>query len=82
MQMSRNALVLANRTAALPAPRAVSRSSGSNVIASLAQAPHVGLILALAVGVIVLGPRRTLTIASRAGITAWIARTARRSVAP
>lgn len=80
MEASRTALVAANHTAALPAPRAASRSSVSNVLASLAEAPHVALLLALVVGGIVLGPRRTLTVAARSGLTAWIARNARRSI--
>jgi hypothetical protein len=80
MEASRTALVVANQTAALPAPRAAARSSVSHVLASLAEAPHVALLLALVVGGIVLGPRRTLTVAGRSGLTAWIARNARRAI--
>ncbi|MFP4891076.1 hypothetical protein [Paraburkholderia sp. EG304] len=81
MEASRTALVVANQTAALPAPRAASRSQLSTVLASLAEAPHVALLLALVVGGIVLGPRRTLSIAGRSGAAAWIARNVRRSIA-
>jgi hypothetical protein len=81
MEASRTALVVANRTAALPAVRAASRSSVSNALASLAEAPHVALLLALVIGGIVLGPRRTLSIAGRSGLTAWIARNVRRAIA-
>ncbi|MBB5445834.1 MULTISPECIES: hypothetical protein [unclassified Paraburkholderia] len=81
MEASRAALLVANRTAALPALRAASRSSAGNVLASLAEAPHVALLLALVIGGIVLGPRRTLSIAGRSGLTAWIARNVRRSIA-
>ncbi|MEX3898257.1 hypothetical protein [Paraburkholderia sp. BR10954] len=81
MEASRTALVVANRTAALPAARAASRFPVSTVLASLAEAPHVALLLALVVGGIVLGPRRTLSIAGRSGAAAWIARNVRRSIA-
>jgi hypothetical protein len=43
----------------------------------LADAPHVTLLLALGVGTIVLGPRRTIGIAGRAGIAAWLGGTMR-----
>ncbi|MBB5415911.1 hypothetical protein QF000_006874 [Paraburkholderia atlantica] len=81
MEASRTALVAANRTAVLPTARAASRSPVSTVFASLAEAPHVALLLALVVGGIVLGPRRTLSIAGRSGVTAWIARNVRRAIA-
>ncbi|MBB5459555.1 hypothetical protein [Paraburkholderia sp. Cpub6] len=81
MGASRAALVAANQTAALPAVRAASRSSAGNVLASLAEAPHVALLLALVIGGVVLGPRRTLSIAGRSGLAAWIARNVRRSIA-
>ncbi|WP_238325753.1 hypothetical protein [Paraburkholderia sprentiae] len=80
MEASRTALVVANGTAALPAARPAWRSSASNVLGSLAEAPHVALLLALVVGGIVLGPRRTLSIAGRSGLTAWIARNVRRAI--
>ncbi|MGF6967121.1 hypothetical protein OKW43_004149 [Paraburkholderia sp. WC7.3g] len=80
MEASRTALVLANQTAALPAARGALRSSASTVLASLVEAPHVALLLALVIGGIVLGPRRTLSIAGRSGLTAWIARNVRRAI--
>jgi hypothetical protein len=82
MEASRTALLVANRAAALPVPHAGSRSSVGSVLAALAEAPRVGLVLALVAGGIVLGPRRTLTAAARSGLTAWIARNARRSIMP
>ena len=82
MEASRTALVVANRTVALPAARPASRSAARSVLASLAEAPHVALLLALVIGGIVLGPRRTLSIAGRSGLTAWIARNARRAIGP
>ncbi|MGF6962247.1 hypothetical protein QFZ97_008203 [Paraburkholderia youngii] len=80
MEVSRTALVVANRTVALPAAPTGPRSSSSNVLAALAEAPRVALLLALVVGAIALRSRRKVTIAGRAGATAWIARNVRRSV--
>jgi hypothetical protein len=81
MAVSRTALLEANRLAASPPLRALARGSAANVVASLVDAPHVTLLLALVAGGIILGPRRTVRIAGRSGLTAWIARSVRQLVA-
>ncbi|RZF26396.1 hypothetical protein EVC45_28355 [Paraburkholderia sp. UYCP14C] len=81
MEASRTALVVASRNAASPAARTPLRSSAGNVVAALTDAPHVTMLLALVVGVVVFGPRRTLTIAGRSGLAAWIGSNVRRSIA-
>jgi hypothetical protein len=48
---------------------------------SLADAPRVTLLLALCVGAIAFGPRRTLGIVGRSGITALLAGAARKVIA-
>jgi hypothetical protein len=63
MAISRAALLAANSTP--PSVRAVhgqTWSPAANLIALLADAPRVTLMLALCVGAIVLGPRRTIVI--------------------
>ncbi|OLL30913.1 hypothetical protein BTH42_14105 [Burkholderia sp. SRS-W-2-2016] len=80
MEASRHALLLANRRLALPAPGSPVRTSAVNVITSLAEVPHVTTVLAVLLGALVLGPRRALSIASRTGLSALIARSVRRSV--
>lgn len=80
MAVSRAALIEANRAVACPATRAATRGSAINVVTSLVEAPHVTLLVALVAGGIILGPRRTIAIASRSGLTAWIARNVRQLV--
>jgi len=81
MAESRVALLAANSTPpAVPGGHKQSRSSASSLMASLAAAPRVTLVLALCVGAIVLGPRRTIGIVSRSGITAWLGGTVRKVV--
>ncbi|MCC8402317.1 hypothetical protein LJ655_10500 [Paraburkholderia sp. MMS20-SJTN17] len=80
MEASRTALVAANRKAALPTARAAGRPSVGNLYAALTEAPRVTMLVALVVGIIVFGPRRTLTIAGRSGLTAWIASNVRRAL--
>lgn len=80
MALSRAALIEANRRAALPGSRVATRGSAASVVASLVEAPHVALLLALVAGAIILGPGRTIAIASRSGLTAWIARNIRQVV--
>jgi hypothetical protein len=86
MAASRTELVEKNRALALPAPRTYTHASTASRISSIASAlgdaPHVALLLALIAGGIVLGPRRTLTIASRSGAAAWISRNVRQLVKP
>jgi hypothetical protein len=76
MAVSRSALLQANRLAVSPRSSAVTRGFATSVV-SLVEAPHVALLLALVAGGIILGPRRTIRIAGRSGLTAWIARNVR-----
>ncbi|RKT13702.1 hypothetical protein B0G69_6883 [Paraburkholderia sp. RAU2J] len=81
MAASRKALLAANRAPpAVPAVRGQTRSTVTGVVTSLAEAPRVTLLLALCVGAIVLGPRRTVSIAGRSGITAWLGLAARKAI--
>ncbi|MFM0239795.1 hypothetical protein [Paraburkholderia phytofirmans] len=81
MADSRAALVEANST---PRPisgsRELNRSPAAGILASLADAPHVSLVLALSVGAIAFGPRRLVGIAARSGITAWLGRTIHQAI--
>ena len=82
MAASREALLVANRApSAVPAVRGQTRSAAASMVTSLAEAPRVTLLLALFVGAIVLGPRRTVAIAGRSGITAWLSVAARKAIA-
>lgn len=82
MAASRVALLTANSTAPLvPALRGETRPPAASLMASLADAPRVTLLLALCVGAIALGPRRTLRIVGRSGITALLAAAARKVIA-
>lgn len=82
MAASREALLAANRApAAVPPVRGQARSSAASVMTALGEAPRVTLLLALCVGAIVLGPRRTVGIVSRSGITAWLGVAARKAIA-
>ncbi|MFM0624626.1 hypothetical protein [Paraburkholderia xenovorans] len=81
MAASRTALLAAyNTSPSVPAVRGQTPFSAAGLIASLADAPRVTLLLALCVGAIVLGPRRTIIIASRSGITAWLGGTVRKVI--
>jgi hypothetical protein len=80
MAASREALLRANR--APPSAQVGSEQPQAvvaSLLASLAGAPRVTLLLALCVGAIVLGPRRTISVAGRSGITAWIGIAARKA---
>jgi hypothetical protein len=83
MAASRAALLVANHTApaSVPVSRGRSRPPAASLMTSLADAPRVTLLLALCIGAIALGPHRTLRIVGRAGITAWLAGTARKVIA-
>lgn len=48
--------------------------------ALVATAPNVLFLIAMVVGSLVLGPRKTVTLAVRNGLTAWIAKMVRRLV--
>ncbi|PRX32919.1 hypothetical protein B0G75_103146 [Paraburkholderia sp. BL18I3N2] len=81
MAESRAALLAANCTPlSAPAVHGRSRSPAVGLVASLADAPRVTLLLALCAGAIVLGPRRTIGIVSRSGITAWLGGTVRKAI--
>jgi hypothetical protein len=73
-------LVAQSRGLALTPPGTSVRSSAVNVVSSLAEVPHVTTVLAVLIGALVLGPRRALSIASRSGLSAWIARSVRRAI--
>lgn len=81
MADSRAALVEANST---PQPisgsRDRNRHPAAGILASIADAPHVTLVLALSVGAIAFGPRRLVGIAARSGITAWLGRTIHQAI--
>jgi hypothetical protein len=82
MAESREALLIANRTPpSVPAVRGQGRSSAASVVATLSETPRVTLLLALCVAAIVLGPRRTVGIVGRSGITAWLSVAARKAIA-
>jgi hypothetical protein len=81
MAASRGALLAANSAPRSgPGARGQARSPTAIPVASLADAPRVALLLALCVGVIILGPRRTIGIAGRSGITAWVGGAVRKAV--
>jgi hypothetical protein len=83
MAASRMALLEANRTPiAVPAPVALAqtRRTAADFVGALAKAPRVTVLLALCAGAIVLGPRRTVTIAGRSGAAAWVGASVRKLV--
>ena len=81
MAASRAALLAANSAPpSVPAVPGQPRSPATSFMASLADAPRVTLLLALCVGAIVLGPRRTIGIAGRSGIGAWLGGTVRKVI--
>jgi hypothetical protein len=82
MAASREALLVANRAPlAVPAVRVQTRSAVASVVTSLTDAPRVTLLLALCVGAILLGPRRTVSIVGRSGIAAWLGLVAQKAIA-
>jgi hypothetical protein len=46
----------------------------------MTEAPRVTLLLALCLGAVILGPRRTFVIAGRSGITAWLGSSVRKVI--
>jgi hypothetical protein len=81
MEASRAALLAANcRAARSFTSDGKASASPGNIIAALVEAPNVALLLAVCIGGIVLGPRRTLGVVSRAGLTAWIGRNIRQLI--
>ncbi len=83
MAASRAALLLANHSAppSVPVLRRQTTPPAAGLITSLAAAPRVTLLLALCIGVIALGPHRTLRVVGRSGITALLAGTTRKVIA-
>ena len=81
MAASREALLAANSTPpSVPTLSPQTRSPAASLMASLADAPRVTLLLASCIGAIVLGPRRTIRIVSRSGITAWLGLAVRKAI--
>ncbi|PRY04055.1 hypothetical protein [Paraburkholderia sp. BL25I1N1] len=79
MAETRAGLLLANSLPpSTPSIRGQTRSPALGLVVSLTEAPRVTLLLALCVGAIVLGPRRTVVVAGRSGITAWLGGTVRK----
>lgn len=82
MAASRVALLTANGpTPSVSIVRGQTRLRATGFLASLAEAPRVTLLLALCIGAIALGPRKTIRIVARSGITALLAGAARKVVA-
>jgi hypothetical protein len=81
MAASRETLLAANRPSpsVLAATKATPSSAGS-FIALLVEAPRVTLLLALCISAVVLGPRRTIGVAARSWIAAWLGGTVRNVV--
>lgn len=78
MAASRAALLVANST---PTGVSVARRQTSlpaSFVSAIAQTPRVATLLALGVGAIILGPRRTLAIAGRSGAAAWVGSSVRK----
>lgn len=73
MAASRVALLEATRP---PAANSALPGGSAHPVASfvtaLAAAPRVTMVLALCVSAIVLGPKRTVNIAGRSGVSAWV----------
>lgn len=79
MADTRAALLAANKAPpSVPAVHGQRRSQATALMSALSETPRVTLLLALCVGAIVLGPRRTIGIMGRSGLTAWLAGTARK----
>jgi hypothetical protein len=81
MAASRAALLEANRVSlAASAARKPSGHSAATLVVALKDAPRVTLLMALCLSAIILGPRRTIGIASRSGVTALIGSSVRRLI--
>jgi hypothetical protein len=81
MAASRIALLEAISTPPeVPAVHGPTRHPAASFVAALADAPRVTLILALCVSAVVLGPRRTVGIAGRSGVTAWVGSSMRKLI--
>lgn len=79
MAQSRDALREANAMALIPRRQRNSvMTSATGAAVALANAPHVTLVLALCVGALTFGPSRALRTILRAGVSAWVANSAKR----
>jgi|1186.fasta_scaffold1206579_2 hypothetical protein len=78
MAASRAALLEANRTTAGVSAARRQTSLPATFVSAIAETPRVATLLALGVGAIILGPRRTLAIAGRSGAAAWVGSSVRR----
>jgi hypothetical protein len=79
MSQSRDALREANAIALIPRRQRNSVvKSATGAAVALANAPHVTLVLALCVGALTFGPSRALRTFLRAGVSVWVANSAKR----
>ncbi|MGF6574034.1 hypothetical protein SAMN05443245_7041 [Paraburkholderia fungorum] len=79
MAQSRDALREANAIALIPRRQRNSvMTSATGAAIALANAPHVTFLLALCVGALTFGPSRALRIILRAGVSGWVASSAKR----
>ena len=78
MAASRAALLEANSPP--PGVSVVRRQTSlpATFVSAIAETPRVATLLALCVGAIILGPRRTLAIAGRSGAAAWVGSSVRK----
>ncbi|MFL9960288.1 hypothetical protein PQR02_03935 [Paraburkholderia sediminicola] len=82
MAASRVALLEANSTPTdVSVARRQTRLPAATFVGAMAEAPRVTVVLALCVGAIILGPRRTVAIAGRSGVAAWVGGSVRKLVA-
>lgn len=73
-----NTLALLGRRGGRQRPGVVTSASGAAV--ALANAPHVMFVLAVCVGALTFGPSRALRVFLRAGVSAWLASSAKKVV--
>lgn len=78
MAASRAALLEANSIATGVSGVRRQTSLPATFVAAIAETPRVATLLALTVGAIILGPRRTLAIAGRSGAAAWVGSSVRK----
>jgi hypothetical protein len=79
MEVSREALLAVNSVSAQDSRQRRNVLAGPvGVVTALGETPRVGLVLALCVAAIAFGPRRTIMIAGRSALTAWLAGSVRK----
>jgi hypothetical protein len=76
MEVSREALLAVNSVSAQDSRQR--RNVLAGPVTALGATPRVGLVLALCVAAIAFGPRRTIMIAGRSALTAWLAGSVRK----